>query len=83
MATGRKQFTFYESFAKAIKMIRSASDRCKAYEAIINYALYHQEPDSLPDHVSIIFELIRPTLDTSRKKSELGANGLKKRWNKE
>ena len=29
----RSQFTFYESFATALKRIRKRSDRCAAYDA--------------------------------------------------
>lgn len=73
----RKQFTFYESFAKSIKRIRKAADRCAAYDAIVNYALYEEIPDldKMPDAAAIVFELIKPTLDVSRRKAENGRRG--------
>jgi hypothetical protein len=73
----RKQFTFYESFASALGRIKSKTARCDAYDAICSYALYGREPDldSLPDAAAIAFELIRPTLDTSKRKAQNGLRG--------
>lgn len=75
----RKQFTFYESFFTAISRIRKKPDRADAYDAIAAYALYGQEPDldKLPDSAAIAFELIRPTLDASKRKAESGKAGGK------
>lgn len=75
----RKQFTFYESFASALSRIRSKAARCDAYDAICNYALYGKEPDlsALPDAAAIAFDLIRPTLEASKRKSESGKLGGK------
>jgi hypothetical protein len=73
----RKQFTFYESFYSALKRIRKKQDRADAYELICEYALFHKEPDldSVPDSVAIAFELLRPVLDSARKKAESGKQG--------
>ena len=73
----RTQFTFYESFANALRRIRSKEDRADAYDVIVNYALDGQEPDldCYSNEVAIVFELIRPTLDTSRKKAASGRLG--------
>ena len=73
----RKQFTFYESFYWAIRRIKSKSARCDAYEALFEYALCGKEPnlEKLPDSVAIAFELIRPTLDASRRKAKSGSKG--------
>ena len=73
----RKQFTFYESFATALRRIRKKSDRCAAYDAIVDYALYGAEPDmeTLPNAAAIAFELIRPMLDASRRKAKNGQLG--------
>ena len=73
----RSQFTFYESFARALKRIRKDADRAKAYDAIVNYALYGTTPDldNLPDSAAIAFDLIRPTLDSSAKKAKAGRLG--------
>ena len=75
--TQRKQFTFYESFYQALRRIKKKQDRVDAYDAIAAYALYGTEPDyeKLPDSAAIAFDLIRPTLDSSRRKSENGKSG--------
>lgn len=73
----RSQFTFYESFATALKRIRRRTDRCAAYDAIVDYALYGVEPDmeSLPNAAAIVLDLIRPTLDSARRKAVGGSKG--------
>ena len=73
----RKQFTFYDSFFKAVSRIRSKAARCDAYDAICAYALTGELPnlDKLPDAAAIAFELSRPNLDASRRKSEAGKSG--------
>ena len=73
----RKQFTFYESFASALARIKSKAARCDAYDAICNFALYGIEPDldSIPDAAAIAFDLIRPTLEASKRKAESGRRG--------
>lgn len=76
----RKQFTFYESFAKALRLIRDDTERAKAYDAICDYALYGTSPDmeKLSDAAAIAFELIRPNLDSAAKKAESGRQGGQK-----
>lgn len=73
----RTQYTFYESFYKALSRIRKDADRAKAYDAITRFALYGEDPDldTLPDHVAIAFEVIRPNLEASRRKAEGGSKG--------
>lgn len=73
----RSQFTFYDSFFRAIKRIKSKSARCDAYDALCEYALYGKEPnlDSMPDSAAIAFELSKPNLDASRRKAESGSKG--------
>ena len=73
----RTQFTFYESFFRAISRIKKAADRAAAYDAICAYALYGTEPDmdDLPDAAAIAFELSRPNLDASKRKAENGKKG--------
>ena len=73
----RTQFTFYESFATALRHIRKKSDRCAAYDAIVEYALYGREPDmeTLPNAAAIALELIRPNLDASRRRAAAGHAG--------
>ena len=76
----RKQFTFYESFYNSIRLIRKKADRCDAYEAIIRYALWEEEPDHIPENAAIAFELVRPVLESARRKAENGQlGGLAKR----
>ena len=74
---GRSQFTFYASFASALSRIKKKADRADAYDAICNYALFGVEPDldKLPDSAAIAFDLIRPTLDASKRKAESGKRG--------
>ena len=73
----RTQFTFYESFFKAVSRIKKKADRCDAYDVICEYAMHGTEPDldNLPDSVAIAFELVRPNLDASRKKAINGKRG--------
>lgn len=73
----RTQFTFYESFYRAISRIKDNSDRAATYDAICAYALYGTMPDldSLTDASAIAFELIKPNLDSSRKKAVSGKIG--------
>lgn len=73
----RTQFTFYESFLKAVSRIKKKTDRCDAYDAICNYAMYGVSPDldKLPDSVAIAFELSKPNLDASRRKAKNGKAG--------
>lgn len=73
----REQFTFYSSFAKAVSRIRKPAERCLAYDVIVRYALYGEEPelDKLPDIVAAVFEPIRPNLDAARRKASGGKKG--------
>lgn len=73
----RSQYTFYESFYKAISRIRKDADRAKAYDVITRFALYGEEPDveHMPDNVAIAFEVIRPNIEASRRKAESGRKG--------
>lgn len=73
----RTQFTFYESFFKAISRIKKKSDRADAYDAICAYALYGDDPDleKMPDAAAIAFELSKPNLDASRRKATSGKKG--------
>lgn len=73
----REQFTFYASFAKAISRIKKKADRCEAYDAICRYALYGEKPDleNMADAAAITFDLIKPVLDTAKRKAENGKRG--------
>lgn len=67
----------YESIYKSLQRIRNKKDRSDAYDAICAYALYNTEPnlETASDAVAIAFELIRPVLDSARKKAESGKQG--------
>lgn len=73
----RTQFTFYESFFKAISRIKKKQDRADAYDMICAYALYQIEPnlESASDAVAIAFELLRPVLDKAKERAESGKKG--------
>ena len=73
----RGQFTFYESFYKAIRRIRKKSARADAYDAICAYALEGIAPEleSLDDAAAIAFEVAQPVLQASRRKAESGSKG--------
>lgn len=73
----RNQFTFYLSFAKAAEHIKKKTDRCAFYDVLKDYALYGITPDmeQLPDAVAVAFELVRPNLDSSKRKAEAGKVG--------
>ena len=77
----RSQFTFYESFYCAIKRIKNKTAQRDAFVVLCEYALNGIEPDldKLPDSVAIAFELVRPTLDASRRKAESGKKGGSKK----
>ena len=77
MDTGRSQFTFYDSFYRALSRIKKKADRADAYDAIVAYALLGEEPDldKLSDAAAIAFEVIRPNLDASRRKAASGKKG--------
>lgn len=73
----RTQFTFYESFFRALSHIRSAESKAEAYDAICRYALYGDEPniDEISETAAMVFELVKPNLDASRRKAEIGKTG--------
>ena len=73
----RKQFTFYESFYRAVSRIKKRTDQAIAYNAIIRLALYGEEPnlDELPDIVAVALENIIPNVLASNKKAANGKLG--------
>jgi hypothetical protein len=75
----RNQFTFYASFYRSISRIKNKTARCAAYDAVCMYAITGDEPADLPDSAAIAFEIIKPTLDASRRKAENGSSGGKSR----
>lgn len=80
MENERTQFTFYKSFYDALSMLRKATDRAMAYDAICRFALFGVEPDveGMPEPVAMAMLLILPTLTSGRRKAFSGkAGGLK------
>ena len=74
----RKQFTFYISFWKAIEELPE-KDQLPILKAIIKYALFGEEPTGLSAVRRAVFLLVRPTLDSSRKKAASGKQGGSKK----
>lgn len=71
----RKQFTFYDSFYQAAKKISKAVDREKFLMAIIEYALFGKETEKLPESCCAAFSIVKPVLESSRRKAESGSKG--------
>ncbi len=71
----RKQFTFYRSYYEAVKELPK-KEQCAVILAICAYALDEKEPE-LTGTAKAIFSLVRPTLDSSRRKAESGKAGGK------
>lgn len=69
----RSQFTFYRSYFEAIKELPK-KDQTAVLLAICAYALDSEEPQ-LSGTANAIFRLVRPTLDTGRKKAMGGKKG--------
>lgn len=69
----RGQFTFYRSYFEAFKDL-PAKSRLQLYEAVCDYALNGTDP-KLSGASKTVFTLIKPTLDTSRRRSEIGRAG--------
>lgn len=69
----RTQFTFYRSYYEAIRALPK-KDQTAVLLAVCAYALDNKEPN-LSGTASAVFTLIRPTLDTGRKKALGGSKG--------
>ena len=74
MGVARKQFTFYKSYYDAISELPK-KDQAALILAVCAYALYEESPKGLSIAASTAFKLIKPTLDSGRKKAESGALG--------
>ena len=61
----RQSFTFYLSFYKAIKGLKSR-ERLMIYDAIVEFALLGKEPDELSAISQLVWDLVEPTLSKSR-----------------
>lgn len=74
MGKPRNQFTFYKSYYDAIQELPKR-DQSALILAICAYAIYETPPKGLSIAASTAFKLIKPTLDSGRKKAESGALG--------
>ena len=72
----RTQFTFYDSFYYSINHLPKYK-RLEAYDNLIRYALFQEEPKDLKGILSVAFTMQRPILDTARRKAIAGAKGGK------
>lgn len=77
----RKQFTFYRSYFEAVSNLPKTAQTAVLL-AICEYALDEKEP-KLTGAAKAVFSLIRPNLDTSRKRAELGVTYGKGKKEKE
>ena len=73
----RGQFTFYRSYFEALQSLPK-KDREPVLMAICSYALDGTET-KLSGIGAAIFALVKPTLDTGRKRAEIGKQGGSKR----
>lgn len=74
MSKPRNQFTFYKSYYDAIQELPKR-DQSALILAICAYAIYETQPKGLSIAASTAFKLIKPTLDSGRKKAESGSLG--------
>jgi hypothetical protein len=70
----RGQFTFYRSFWDAISGLPK-KDKLPILEAVITYALDGEEPKGLSSTQNACFLLVKPNLDSARKKAASGKQG--------
>lgn len=78
----RNQFTFYRSYWEALRGL-GKRDRQAILEAVLLYALDGALPEGLSNMQQAMFALIRPTLDSGRKKAKSGEVGARQRWEPE
>lgn len=69
----RGQFTFFRSYWEALQTLPK-KERLAAYEAICDYALNGNEQE-ISGSAATAFILIKPTLDSGRKKAASGKHG--------
>lgn len=74
MGKPRNQFTFYKSYYDAIQDLPKR-DQSDLILAVCAYAIYEEPPKGLSIAASTAFKLIKPTLDSGRRKAESGALG--------
>ena len=70
----RSQMTFYASFWGAISSMPK-KDQLPVFRAVISYGLFGYHKESLSAGQNAFFELMKPVLDSSRKKAANGKHG--------
>ena len=73
-------FTFFASYYDAIKGLKD-EEQLQLYQAIMSYVFEGEEPE-LSGNVLSFFILMRPNLDTSKRRSESGSKGGRPRSEK-
>ncbi|MBQ7396077.1 MAG: hypothetical protein IJW08_06030 [Lentisphaeria bacterium] len=67
MSNENSRITFFLSFVRAIDSgCRTDAEKGKLYSAITHYAFYDETPEHLPEHLSALFELIKPVFDAAQ-----------------
>lgn len=69
-----RNFIFFASYYEAIKEL-PADKQGQVYKAIVDYAMEGTEPNNLKGIQKSVFILIKPYIDSSKKKQESGAMG--------
>ena len=69
-----RNFIFFASYYEAIKEL-PADQQGQVYKAIVDYAMEGAEPTHLKGIQKSVFILIKPYIDSSKKKQEYGAMG--------
>ena len=73
MADTRSQFTFYDSFYRAVSRIRKKADKADAYDAICLYAISGELPDeTLPKAAMTAFLECMSLMDLDRRQATEG-----------
>ena len=69
------QFSFFESYHRAIRMIEDPMEQLKAYQAITSFMFDDEDPELDGGMSSIVMTLILPTLQKSKTRAESGKLG--------
>ena len=77
----RTQFTFYESFFKAVSRIPKKTYQADIYTAICKLALFGEEPDldAMPNEAACAMELIIPVIRSGNNKAANRINKTKQK----
>lgn len=78
----RLQMTFYSSFFDAIDSM-AKKDQLPVFRAVVSYGLYGQHNENLTASQNAFFILMKPSLDSSRRKAASGKSGGSKSAEKE